>query len=144
MPAVHRSALVPFSAAKMFNLVNDVSQYPQFLPGCEAARVVEQQESLMIASLLVSKAGVRQWFTTRNELVSNAAITMNLQEGPFKKLSGGWRFIELEENACKIELDLDFEFTNSLAQLAFGKVFSSLANNMVKAFTERAKEVYRD
>ncbi|BDX06027.1 type II toxin-antitoxin system RatA family toxin [Planctobacterium marinum] len=144
MPAVHRSALVPFSAAKMFNLVNDVSQYPQFLPGCEDARIIEQHESLMVASLLVSKAGVRQWFTTRNELVSNSAITMNLQEGPFKKLTGGWRFIELEENACKIELDLDFEFSNSLAQLAFGKVFSSLANNMVKAFTDRAKEVYRD
>lgn len=144
MPSVHRSALVPFSAAKMFQLVNDVGQYPQFLPGCEDARVNEQHDNLMVASLLVSKAGVKQWFTTRNELHSNAEIKMSLQEGPFKKLSGGWRFIELEDNACKIELDLEFEFSNTLAKFAFNKVFSSLANNMVKAFTERAREVYRD
>lgn len=143
MPAVHRSALVPFSAAKMYDLVNDVEQYPQFLPGCDGARVLEQQEQLMVASLLVSKAGVKQWFTTRNELTKDNAISMNLQDGPFKRLTGGWRFTELAENACKIELELEFEFSNSIAQLAFGKVFSSLANSMVKAFTERAKEVYR-
>jgi len=143
MPAVHRSALVPFSAAKMYDLVNDVEQYPQFLPGCDGARVLEQEEQLMVASLLVSKAGVKQWFTTRNELTKDSAISMNLQDGPFKRLTGGWRFTELAENACKIELELEFEFSNSIAQLAFGKVFSSLANSMVKAFTERAKEVYR-
>lgn len=143
MPAVHRSALVPFSAAKMYDLVNDVEQYPQFLPGCDGARVLEQEEQLMVASLLVSKAGVKQWFTTRNELTKDSAISMNLQDGPFKRLTGGWRFTELADNACKIELELEFEFSNSIAQLAFGKVFSSLANSMVKAFTERAKEVYR-
>ncbi|MCC2607345.1 type II toxin-antitoxin system RatA family toxin [Planctobacterium marinum] len=143
MPAVNRSALVPYSAAKMYDLVNDVTQYPQFLPGCEDARILEQEEQLMVASLLVSKAGVKQWFTTRNELTKDSAISMNLQDGPFKQLTGGWRFTELAENACKIELELEFEFSNSLAQLAFGKVFSTLANNMVKAFTERAKEIYR-
>ena len=67
---------------------------------------------------------------------------MDLQDGPFKKLSGGWTFSELAEDACKIELDLEFEFSSSLAQAAFGKVFSSLANGMVIAFTDRAKEVY--
>lgn len=142
MPSVHRSALVPYSAAKMFHLVNDVISYPQFLPGCSDAKILQSDAESMLASLLVSKAGVKQWFTTRNKLTHGTAIAMDLQDGPFKKLTGGWTFSELSEDACKIELDLDFEFTSSLAQAAFGKVFSSLANGMVKAFTDRAKEVY--
>lgn len=142
MPSVHRSALVPYSAAKMFNLVNDVISYPKFLPGCKDARIIESDTGQMLASLLVSKAGVKQWFTTRNALIQDSAIAMDLQDGPFKKLQGGWKFSELSEDACKIELDLDFEFSNGFAQVAFGKVFSALANSMVKAFTERAKEVY--
>lgn len=142
MPSVHRSALVPYSAAKMFNLVNDVISYPKFLPGCTDAKILESDSSSMLASLLVSKAGVQQWFTTKNQLTQDNAIAMELQDGPFKKLHGGWTFSELAEDACKIELNLDFEFNSAFAQAAFGKVFSSLANGMVKAFTDRAKEVY--
>ena len=142
MPSVHRSALVPYSAAKMFNLVNDVINYPRFLPGCSDAKILESDSNSMLASLLVTKGGMKQWFTTKNQLIRDSAIAMELQDGPFKKLIGGWTFSELSEDACKIELNLDFEFTSSLAQAAFGKVFSSLANGMVKAFTDRAKEVY--
>ena len=142
MPSVHRSALVPYSATKMFNLVNDVVSYPKFLPGCSEAKILNSDSESMMASLLITKAGVKQWFTTHNKLVSGKSIAMDLQDGPFKKLVGGWTFSELSEDACKIELNLDFEFTSSLAQVAFGKAFSSLANGMVKAFTDRAKEVY--
>lgn len=142
MPSVHRSALVPYSAMKMFNLVNDVVNYPNFLPGCSDAKILQSDPEHMVASLLVTKAGVKQWFTTRNTLTQGNSIAMDLQDGPFKKLNGGWTFSELSEDACKIELDLDFEFSNSLAQAAFGKVFSSLANGMVKAFTDRARKIY--
>ena len=144
MPSVNRSALVPFSAAKMFDLVNDVDTYPQFLPGCADAKILEHNTGQMIASLLISKAGVKQWFTTKNKLTPGAEIAMDLQDGPFSRLTGGWRFSALSEDACKIELNLDFEFSNKLAEMAFGKVFNGIANSMVKAFTDRAKVVYRD
>jgi len=141
MPSVHRSALVPYSAAKMFELVNDVLCYPRFLPGCADAKILETNSNGMVASLLVSKAGVKQWFTTRNDFHDNR-ISMALQDGPFSTLTGGWTFSALSDDACKIELDLEFEFSSSIKQIAFGKVFSSIANSMVKAFTERAREVY--
>ncbi|XOV77425.1 MAG: type II toxin-antitoxin system RatA family toxin [Aestuariibacter sp.] len=144
MPSVNRSALVPFSAEKMFHLVNDVAQYPAFLPGCEDVKILHQQDTSMEASLLISKAGVRQWFTTKNQLKPGKHIIMNLKDGPFKKLFGGWVFTELDTDACKIELNLEFEFSNRIVEMAFGKVFSSLANNMVKAFTNRAKDIYSD
>lgn len=144
MPTVNRSALVPYSAQKMYDLVNDVLAYPQFLPGCSESRIDEQGENTMIASLKVSKAGVQQWFTTKNQLKTGKHILMELKDGPFSKLFGGWVFTELDEHACKIELNLEFEFSNRVIELAFGKVFSNIANNMVKAFTERAKDVYCD
>lgn len=142
MPRITRSALVPYSAEQMFKLVNDVEAYPAFLPGCAGSRVLEASDRSMTASVDVSKAGIRKTFTTRNELVNGEAIKMELVDGPFRKLVGGWHFTSLDVDACKIELNLDFEFTNGLVEMAFGKVFNELAINMVKAFTQRAREIY--
>ncbi len=142
MAQISRSALVPFSAEKMYQLVNDVDAYPQFLPGCNGSRIVEQSDQQMVASVDVSKAGISKTFTTRNTLIENQRIDMQLVDGPFRKLTGGWTFTALSEDACKVELSLDFEFSNMLVEMAFGRIFKELANNMVKAFTDRAREVY--
>ena len=142
MPQVNRSALVMFSAQQMYDLVNDVASYPQFLPGCVGARVVSHQDNVMVASVDVSKAGIKKTFTTRNTLLENQRVDMQLVVGPFKLLQGGWSFLALDDNACKVSLDLEFEFDNKLAELAFGKIFKELAGNMVAAFSERAKRVY--
>ncbi|CAM3647255.1 SRPBCC family protein [Vibrio aquimaris] len=142
MKQVSRSALVSFSAQQMFDLVNDVVSYPEFLPGCSGSKVIESSLSAMVASVDVSKAGISKTFTTSNQLVAGEAILMNLVDGPFKTLKGGWFFTALDEKACKVELKLEFEFSSKMVELAFGKVFSELTNNMVNAFTQRAKQVY--
>jgi len=142
MAQVKRSALVMFSAAQMYNLVNDVASYPQFLPGCVGSKVVSSSDHQMVASVDVAKAGISKTFTTENTLVLNERVDMRLVDGPFKSLQGGWTFLALDEQACKISLDLEFEFSNKLAELAFGKVFNELAANMVSAFTQRAKVIY--
>ena len=142
MPSIQRSALVAHSAQAMFDLVNDVESYPDFLPGCQDSKVLEHTAEEMKASLLVAKAGIKQWFTTHNTLIPASRIDMHLVEGPFKRLTGGWTFSALSEDACKIELNLEFEFSNKLAEMAFGKVFNALAASMVNAFTERARSVY--
>lgn len=142
MPSIQRSALVAHSAEAMFNLVNDVAAYPQFLPGCSDSKILEASQDVMKASLLVAKTGIKQWFTTHNVLEPGKRIDMQLVDGPFRSLNGGWTFSALSEDACKIELNLEFEFSNKLAEMAFGKIFNSLASNMVQAFTERARSVY--
>ncbi len=142
MPQVTRSALVPFSAEQMFHLVNDVASYPSFLPGCSGSRVLETSDSAMVASVDVSKAGISKTFTTSNQLEVGRKIFMQLVDGPFKHLQGGWEFTPLDESACKVELKLEFEFTSKLVEMAFGKVFNELTGNMVGAFTKRAKQVY--
>ncbi|SLM61901.1 MULTISPECIES: type II toxin-antitoxin system RatA family toxin [Dickeya] len=142
MPKISRSALVPFSAEQMYKLVNDVPSYPAFLPGCTGSRVLSASDNEMTAAVDVSKAGISKTFTTRNTLTSNQCIAMQLVDGPFRQLNGDWRFTPLSEAACKVELNLNFEFKNALIEMAFGNVFKELANSMVQAFTQRAKEVY--
>lgn len=142
MPQISRSALVPFSAEQMYQLVNDVHSYPDFLPGCTGSRVIAVSGNEMTAAVEVAKAGISKTFTTRNTLLDNQSINMQLVDGPFRKLMGGWQFTALSPEACKVELHLDFEFTNKLIELAFGKIFKELTGNMVQAFTQRAKEVY--
>ncbi|MGV3346901.1 type II toxin-antitoxin system RatA family toxin [Enterobacteriaceae bacterium LUAb1] len=143
MSQINRSALVPYTAEQMYQLVNDVNAYSEFLPGCTGSRVLEFSDNQMTASVDVSKAGISKTFVTRNTLISNHSIHMQLVDGPFRSFTGSWAFTSLQENACKVELNLEFEFTNKLIEIAFGRVFKELAGNMVKAFTQRAKEVYR-
>ncbi|GAB2906464.1 SRPBCC family protein [Rheinheimera gaetbuli] len=142
MPQIERSALVFYSAQQMFDLVNAVPDYPQFLPGCTSARIVSRSETEMVASLTVSKAGIGHTFTTRNTLYANQRIAMQLVDGPFKQLQGGWEFQPLSDTACKVVLKLEFEFSSKLIQFAFGKIFAELTASMVNAFTQRAKQVY--
>ncbi|TWX66108.1 SRPBCC family protein [Colwellia sp. C1TZA3] len=142
MPNISRSALVMYSVEDMYYLINDVIAYPKFLPNCSDSKIIAQDEHNMTAAILVSKGGLKKWFTTQNVLISNQEVKLSLVDGPFKHLVGGWQLKALSDDACKIELTLDYEFSNKMFNLAFGRVFNNLANNMVQAFTQRAKEVY--
>lgn len=142
MPTITRSALVMYSAEQMFNLINDVDAYPQFLPDCGDSKIVSQTESAMTASLLVSKGGIKKWFTTENVLTLNESVKMNLVDGPFKYLVGEWTLVPLSEEACKINFNIDYEFSSKVLGIAFGRVFDHLVNNIVQSFISRAKEVY--
>jgi ribosome-associated toxin RatA of RatAB toxin-antitoxin module len=144
MARINRSALVMYSAEQMYRLVNDVRAYPQFLPGCVASEVLETSPDSMLARVEVAKAGIHKSFTTRNRLTEARSIDMKLVDGPFRSLTGVWNFTPLDEQASKVELALEFEFSSRLVELAFGRIFHELVGSMVHAFTQRAKEVYRD
>ena len=130
------------SAAEMFRLVNDIAAYPAFLPWCAGAKVLSESEAEIVASLDVAKGGLKKTFTTRNTLEGEGVIAMELVDGPFESLSGTWRFKALNETACKVELDLEFEFSGRLIAMAMGPIFNEAANTMVDAFCKRADEVY--
>jgi ribosome-associated toxin RatA of RatAB toxin-antitoxin module len=139
---VEKSALVPFSAAKMFELVNDVESYPQFLPWCRSGRLISRDERELCGEIEVARAGVSQKFSTCNRLYPYERIDLRLREGPFKRLDGSWRFDALREDACKISFVMEFEFSGRLINAAFGAVFAQIADNLVDAFCQRARELY--
>ncbi len=140
---IDKSALVMNSAERMFHIVNYVASYPEFLPWCAGTEIHQQTDSEVMASIEIAKGGVRHRLTTRNQLLVPAGIEMTLVDGPFRDLAGRWHFQSLDANACKVVLSLQFEFSGSLARMAFGTVFSQAANTMVDAFCRRADEVYR-
>jgi ribosome-associated toxin RatA of RatAB toxin-antitoxin module len=142
MSRVHREALVPYSAAQMFALVNDVERYPEFLPGCAAAQILSREAQSMRATLTLAKGGFRQSFTTDNRWQENAELRMELREGPFKSLHGLWRFEPLGEDGCRISVTVDFEFASLLGGLAFGPAFQKLVHSLIEAFQQRAREIY--
>jgi len=142
MTRVEKSALVKFSAQQMFDLVGDIEHYPQFLPWCNGSRILKREGNVVEGEISISKGGFQKKFSTRNTLDYGKKMTVELLDGPFSHLSGEWNFLALREDASKITLDLDFEMSGILANLAFGAVFNQICNTMVSSFTQRAKEVY--
>ncbi|HEY8097885.1 MAG TPA: type II toxin-antitoxin system RatA family toxin [Methylobacter sp.] len=142
MTVVQKSALVKFSAQQMFDLVNDIEAYPEFLPWCSGSRIIKREDDFVEAELLISKGGFKKSFSTRNKIDNGRSMTISLLNGPFSHLEGRWEFIPLREDASKISLDLEFELSGKLASLAFGAVFNQICNTMVSSFTARAKAVY--
>jgi len=142
MNTVSRNALVEFSAEQMFSIVNGVDKYKDFLPWCSNSEILHQSATEMKAKVDIAKAKVKQSFTTLNELTSPSKIEMKLVEGPFRKLHGLWVFKELSPQACKISLDLTYEFSNVLLEKVVGPVFNQIANSMLDAFVKRAEELH--
>jgi len=142
VPVIARSALVPFAAEQLYELVNDVERYPDFLPWCAAVEVQSRSEAEVVASMDVRRAGIRHRVTTRNLLGPPTRLVLELVEGPFERFQGEWRFEALAADACKVTLTLDFEYAGRLIRMAFGPLFNRAADTMVDAFCARAAAVY--
>jgi len=142
MAVVHKSVLLPFSAEQMFALVNGIEEYPKFLPWCGGTEILRREENKVVASITINYHGVKHSFTTENVNLPSTNIRMALVEGPFRHLDGNWIFKPLRADACKVELELHYEFASKLLDKVIGPVFHIIANNMVEAFCQRAEAVY--
>jgi ribosome-associated toxin RatA of RatAB toxin-antitoxin module len=142
MRKVHRSALVPYSAAQMFSLVDDVASYPEFLPWCSAADVHLREPGVVEATLELRRAELSRKFRTRNTTVPDSSIDMALVDGPFRHLEGRWTFTQLGDAGSKVELNLAFEFASSVIDAMLGSFFEDTCNSLVEAFIRRAREIY--
>ncbi|HRI18523.1 MAG TPA: type II toxin-antitoxin system RatA family toxin [Burkholderiaceae bacterium] len=148
MKHVKKSVLLWYSASEMYSLVTAVERYPDFLPWCAEAQVLERAEDGMKARLTLAYGGVRHAFTTRNEHVADRSVLVGLVDGPFSLLDGHWQFLPLgeqggaPERACKIELDLRYAFANAALERVVSPVFDRVANTLVDSFVRRAEQVY--
>lgn len=142
MQVVERSALVIYTPAQMFALVNDVARYPDFLPWCVGVKVEEVSATERIAALKIARGVLQTEFTTRNTLLPDAQIHMQLMHGPFRDLTGLWRFEAIGARGSRVEFRVQFEFKNRLTAAAFDAVFETLCGSIVDAFAQRAQRVY--
>lgn len=142
MAVIHKTVLMPYSAEQMYALVDQVENYPQFLPWCGGVEVLDRQPDGLTASLKINYHGIKQSFTTRNINQRPEKMSMQLVEGPFKKFEANWHFKPLSDDACKIEFDMVYEFSNKLLDTVIGPVFSMIGNSFVDSFCKRAEVVY--
>ena len=142
MTEIQRSALLPYAADKVYQLVNDIEAYPQYMDGCVGAEVFTRTEDLVEARLDLARGGVRQSFSTRNQLLENEAIVLELLEGPFDFFEGRWEFKALGAAACKVSLLLQFQVSGAILGAAAGSLFDRVTNNLVDAVSQRARELY--
>lgn len=142
MHRIERSVLVPYSAERMFRLVERVDDYPKFLPWCPASRARPQSDGSVEATIEIAFHGVRSRFTTRNVHEPPREIRMSLVDGPFRRLSGHWHFLELPEESCKVSLHLQYQFAVGPLGRLIAPVFEAIAGSLIDAFARRAEALY--
>lgn len=142
MAEIEKTVLVEYSAEQMFNLVDRVEQYPEFLPWCGGTSVDPQDETTTHATVKINYHYVKHSFTTENKRTPPELIEMTLLDGPFEHLDGYWRFIPLSDEACKIEFRLHYTFSHKFLEKLVGPVFHMIANSFVESFIERADVIY--
>ena len=142
MTEIRRSAILPYPPGELYALVNDVEAYPQFLPWCGDAKILARGPDSMDASILIRRAGLNQWFTTRNRLLADESIEMELLDGPFERLHGHWRFEPLDDSGCRIEFVLRFEMKRGLASAIIAPAFRKIADTLIDSFCDRARELH--
>ena len=133
---------MPYACEVVFEVVDQIDAYSEFLPWCAESQVLHRTEMEVIATLVLAKSGIRQSFTTKNQLMRPNAIGLSLVDGPFKQLEGVWAFDALGDAGCKISLDMRFEFSSKLMDQTFGRVFGVAADRLVDAFTARLDDLY--
>ena len=142
MAEVKQTVLVPYSAARMFELVDAVEQYPKFLPWCSGSELIYRHDDALRAVIHVNFRGIRQRFSTENSRQPPNAMGIRLLEGPFKSLDGSWRFTDLGDAGCKVEFQLRWEFSSRVLAALVGPVFNHIAHTLVDAFVSRAQKLY--
>ena len=142
MYTINRSALIPYSDQMMFDLINDIEDYQNFLPWCGGSAVLEDTENTRTGSVKIAFKGINKTFTTCNTLSPPSEIALKMIDGPFSKLQGKWTFKALDENACKISLELEFDFANRIVGAVIGPVFKIIADSMLDSFCKRADSLY--
>jgi len=142
MAVVHKTVLINYSAEQMFALVDRVEDYPEFLPWCGGVDVEDRQDNKLKAKIKINYHGLKQSFTTENINVPPSNMSMHLVEGPFKHFEARWHFKPLRADACKIEFDMQYEFSSRILESVIGPVFSMIAGSFVDSFCKRAESVY--
>jgi ribosome-associated toxin RatA of RatAB toxin-antitoxin module len=124
----------------MYDLVDRVEDYPEFLPWCAGAELLERTEEVTRGRIDIDFNGLRSRIVTRNTKERPRRMTLELVEGPFRSFSGEWTFAALGDEGCRVELVVDYSFSNPALELALGALFGHITQTLVDCFVERAQE----
>lgn len=141
MPTVRKSVIVDRPARTMFDLVDDVESYPRFLPWCAGAQVYERTAEITVARLDIDYHGLASHIATRNRKHPPERMSLEFVAGPFETFKGHWRFVALGEDGCRVELSLEYAFSNVAFEAVLGPVFGHIIETLVERFVDRAESL---
>ena len=142
MAQVNKSVLLEYSASQMFDLVDRIEDYPLFMPWCSRSELKFRNTETTVGTLFIDFKAVRSHFTTSNRKAAPHKMEISFVDGPFRRLDGFWHFKPLDEQACKVEFLLNYEFSSRLFEKLIGPIFSHITGSFVDAFVKRARQVY--
>lgn len=142
MAEVKRHAVVPYSSAEMFALVEDIESYPEFLTWCSGVFVLERTDTLVRANLDYAQAGFQRSITLLNDLQPHSSIGITVEEGPFDDLAGRWHFEALDDEATRVSFQIRYQVSGLILSAIIGPVFEDSCHTLVEAFVDRARSVY--
>lgn len=142
MPHIAETRELPWSAEQMYDLVADVRRYAEFLPWVVATRIKSDDETVMVADMLVGFSALREKFTSRVLKDRNRSIKVEYLEGPLKNLANDWIFTPAQGGGCRIDFSVDFAFRNAIFEKLAGQYLDSAFRKMVAAFEKRAQQLY--
>lgn len=142
MPHHHERRSLPHSAEQMYDLVADVSRYPEFLPWVSAIRIRKDTEDEMLADMIVGFKSLRETFSSRVVKIPKKSIVVDYLDGPMKHLHNAWTFEDVEGGGSIVDFTVDFSFRNRVFEALAGQFFDSALRKMTTAFIERADALY--
>lgn len=142
MNTVKKTILIPYSQEQMYNLVNDIKNYPKYIPWCSSTKIIEENPTFITATIYVEYLKIKTNFTTKNTLKPYSKIELNLISGPFSIFSGFWFFDKVDENSSNITFEINYKFNNIILEKIFGSVFYLLCTNIIDCFIKEADKIY--
>ena len=141
MKKIHKEEEINVDVKTIFNLINEVENYPNFLPWCTKTEVTKESENINTGKIYISKSFINWSFSTKNTIDMNKSITLSLIDGPFDELVGQWLFKTIDSNNTQVTLDIDYKFKNSLIEISIEPIFSSIMNSILKSFIDQAFKI---
>ena len=138
MDIINQTEDINVNVSLIFELINDVNQYSEFLPWCSDSKILDDNHSEMTAEIEIHRGPIKWKFKTRNIYKIDEIININLQEGPFKDLKGSWRFEKIDKFNSRVTLYLEYEFDSKIIELSLKPVFSSIMSSILDSFISEA------
>ena len=146
MPKHHETRYLPYDPLQVYSMVADIEKYPEFLPWCSAARILQRTEHGVVADLVIRFKAFHDKYTSKVTLLppedgQEGRIEVSMMQGPFTHLSNLWIFRPHAEGT-ELEFSIDFSFKSILLEKMIGSFFNKAFFKMSMAFEERAHVLF--
>ena len=141
MQKIYKEEEINVSMPIIFNLINNIEEYPKFLPWCKKTEVTKEAENSQIGKIFISKSFINWSFSTKNIIDRNKSISLSLIDGPFDNLDGRWNFKKIDDNNTFVSLEINYKFKNSLIELSIEPIFATIMNSILESFIDQAFKI---